>query len=71
MQQTVRLLDALKGYFADTDDPTPGGATTGDPVLPSRDNERMLRLFARLHREEAQLIQDLRQRVAALEAQTP
>lgn len=64
-----KLLLALRQYFADTDDPTPGGAAVGPTGGPqSRDTERLLRLYARLHVEQAQLIQDLRQRVAALEA---
>jgi hypothetical protein len=68
----ARLLLALRGYFADADDPTPGVALVGDPAFPQgRDNERLLRIYARLHVEQAQLIQDLRQRVAALEAKVP
>jgi hypothetical protein len=74
MATLLLLLQALRGYFPDTDDPTPGDALVppqkpGDPQ--PRDNERLLRLYARALQEEAQLIRDLRQRVAALEARLP
>lgn len=65
-----RLLVALRGYFADTDDPTPGPAMipTFGAGPGARDNERLLRLYARTLVELAQQVQDLRQRVAALES---
>lgn len=63
------LLQKLRDYWADTDDPRPGAASGGDP--PSRDNERLERIQSRLLVELAREVQALRQRVAALEARLP
>ena len=60
----ARLLAALRDYFADTDDPTPGDAiiVPADPTMPrSRNNERLLRLFARFLVELAGALKGLNQ----------
>lgn len=62
-------IQALREYFADADDPTPGTAFLGATPAPlSRDNDRLIRLLLRALREIDQDRQALATRVAALEA---
>ena len=58
-----KLLTALQGYFANTDDPTPGSANLGTPDLPLRDDNRLFRIFARALVELAQVVRGTNQQV--------
>ncbi len=63
------LLRVLQEYFADTDDPTPGSAWLGAADAPqTRDNERLLRIYARALVELARQLRTLTADVAAIKA---
>lgn len=62
----LKLLTALRDYFVDTDDPTPGAATIpATDTAPSRNNERLYRIFARTLVELAQAVRGVNQQVQA------
>ena len=62
-------IQALREYFADADDPTPGSAVIGAPgAAQSRDNDRLTRLLLRALREHELELRALEARVTALEA---